>query len=716
MHPSDVSLELIAAYHTAIDSIANICISSRDGVIVYANNRFCESRGYSREELIGTKNLLPSASKEEFDEKLKEVQKTVDKGETWRGQIKNCNKAGEVYYVNVSIVPSSAADGQVQHYYIISYDITEQVLALEKLQESHNELVEHNLHLQTMFQLNPPDWIWELDSNLRYSSVISGNGKIHVEHLIGQNFIEAGINRSDFSWKIQQEKMQSHSDFWNFEYCVPRSPHSIEPLWLSVSAKAVIEKGLFKGYKGIAQDITHRRVLEKKLWDLLHLDALTQIPNRNYFKTLLDNKIQHQKTPFALIIFDIDNFNQINATLGSAVGDVHLKLIGDTLKTVLPPSDIIARLASDEFAVLLDGVKTQEGAKEWADYLIAALDKPYSQTSSGRCEVSAGVCWFPEHAGNVEHMIRAAELALRKAQKQGGARFVCYSDNLLKETLQNQTLRNDVYTSIDVNNLCVNYQPIVNITTGKIQWLEALMFCEHPGYPEGRIGAGEILKLSSDASLWVKIGQEVIEKVFAQIAQWKIARVPFGKVAINLTQADFTRGDVANFIANRLSYYRIKPSDVIIELTEGICFLGEEAKIVKEAVHKLDTLGLDIAFDDFGTGYTSLQDLPLPVHHLKIDRSFVVDITTNLHHAQTIAALSQLTAATGRSLIIEGVETLEQLNAVCSKGCHLIQGYLFSKAIPSHEIETLLLHFNAQRIIEQMRKLQAIGPGGLTLS
>ena len=704
---ADPSLEMLAAYHSAINAVANICIASRDGVLVYANDKFCESRGYTREELLGTTHLLLDAPRAEFDKKLREVQETVDTGQTWRGQIQNKRKNGELYYVNVSIVPSSAVNGQVQHYYIISYDVTDQVLALQQLQESHAQLREDHSQLQTVLQLNPPDWIWEVNGNLRYTSVTSGNGKVHVDHLIGKEFREAAINHSDYKWQVQQDRMLSHSDFWDFEYCVPRSAYSNEPLWLNISAKAKIENGVFMGYHGVAQDITDRRLLEQKLWDLLHLDSLTLLPNRNYFKTLLDYRIQNRGAPFALVLLDIDDFNQVNATLGSATGDVHLKLVADTLRTAMPPTDVIARMSSDEFAVILEGVHNEAQAKEWVEYLIAALDKPYAKTSGGRCCVSVGACWYPEHGGNLEHILRAAELALRKAQAQGGGRYAFFEESLLIKTLQRQILSTDVHQSIDVDNLCIQYQPVVNLTTGKINSLEALMFCEHPAYPQGRIGAGEILKLSSDHYLWAKIGHRVVDRVLAQIATWKLMHVPFGKVAINVTSADFTHGDVVRWIADRLAFYRVKPTEIIIELTEGICFIGEESEKVKQGVYQLDTMGIEIAFDDFGTGYTSLRDLPLPVSRIKIDRSFVEDITTNEHHAQTIQALSQLTQATGRSLVIEGVETLEQLQAVCRKGCHLIQGYLFSKALPAHEVETLLLHFNAQRTLQQLHHLQS---------
>lgn len=703
----DPSLGLLAAYHTALNSVANICITDDQGAILFVNDKFCESRGYTREELLGSNNKLLALPPKEYAEQLAVFKETLDKGQTWRGQLSNRRKNGELYYANVSIVPGCEVDGQVQQYYVISYDVTDQVLAHQQLAQCHEELRQSHEVLQSIVNLHQPDWVWELDANLRYSSVKSGDGKIHVEHLIGRFFWESALDRSDYKWLAQQERMQTHSNFWDFEYCIAQGPNSKEVLWLSACAEAVFKDGRFVGYRGVAKDITERRALEQKLWDLIHLDSLTHLPNRNYFKTLLDRKIQSRGAPFALVLMDLDDFNVVNTTLGSAAGDMHLQLVADSIRSALPPTDIVSRVAGDEFAILLDGAHTSEQAKEWLEYLIAAVDKPYEKTDQGRCLISCGVSLYPQDGGTLDHMLRSAEMALRKAKTQGGGRYAFFEQDMLARALQNKVLSVDVHQAIDVDKLCVQYQPIVNVTSGKVSSLEALMFCEHPAYPGGRIGAGEIMKLSKDSFLWARIGHRVVDKVLEQIARWKALRVPFGKVAINVTTADFTHGDIVNWIADRMAFHKVRPTELMIELTEGICFIGEESAIVKQGVYQLDNLGLELAFDDFGTGHASLQDLPLPISRVKIDRSFIVDIQSNIHHAQAVQALEQLTRATGRSLVIEGVETLEQLHLVCSMGCHLIQGYLFSKPLSAPDIEALLIHFDAQRTLQSLQILRA---------
>ena len=705
----DPSLGLLAAYHTALNSVANICVTDNEGTILFVNDNFCAARGYSREELLGSTNKLLSLPEKEYAAQLAAFKETLDQGQTWRGKIANRRKNGDLYYANVSIVPGCEIDGQVKQYYVISYDVTDEVLAHQQLVQCHEELRESHDLLQTIVSLHQPDWVWELDANLRYTSVKSGDGKIHVDYLIGKLFWEAAVDRSDYKWLAQQERMQTHSNFWDFEYSIPQNENSKALLWLSACAEAVIKDGVFCGYRGVAKDITERRVLEQRLWELLHLDSLTKLANRNYFKTLLDRKLQARGEPFALVLLDLDDFNVVNATMGSAAGDMHLQLVADSLKAALPSTDVIARVSGDEFALILDGARTAEQAREWLDYLVAAVDRPYAQTQQGRCLISAGVSLYPVHGATLDHMFRAAELALRKAKTQGGGRYAFFEEAMLARTLQNQILSVDVHQAIDIDKLCVQYQPIVHITSGKVCSLEALMFCEHASYPNGRIGAGEIMKLSKDSQLWAKIGHRVVDKVLAQIAKWKQDRVPFGKVAINVTSADFTHGNITQWLANRMAHYRVRPTDIIIELTEGICFLGEESAIVKEGVHQIDEMGIELAFDDFGTGHASLQDLPLPISRVKIDRSFVHDIETNTHHAQAVQAMEQLTRATGRILIIEGVETLKQLQIVCSMGCTHIQGYLFSKPLIAADVESLLMHFDAQRALQGLRGIAEHG-------
>jgi diguanylate cyclase (GGDEF)-like protein/PAS domain S-box-containing protein len=435
----------------------------------------------------------------------------------------------------------------------------------------------------------------------------------------------------------------------------------------------------------VARDITERMQADEAALRAANHDALTQLYNRAYFTEALEKSVASEQ-PFAIVLFDLDDFKQINDTAGHDAGDALLQEFAHRLSQGGAPETIVARLGGDEFAVLMPSVATPgEVLGRVEDVLLALrVPVPYDEQLLD-CAASAGISIFPLHGTSRAELMKSADIALYAA-KAAGRDCVCVFEGAMREEVQRRaSMLSIARTAIAEQAIEPYFQPKVDLQTGRIAGFEALLRWHHP-----RRGVQLPMHLAAafdDPQLAVLISEQMLKRVIRQIQVWGDEGYEFGHVALNVGAAEFTRNNLAERLLHELQTSGIPHRYIQVEVTEGV-FLGPGSESVERALRALSDGGVTIALDDFGTGYASLTHLKkYPVDVIKIDRSFVRDITSSIDDHAVVSALTQLGSVMRMEVVAEGVETLEQARQLRKIGCNYGQGFAFSPAVPGDAVQ-----------------------------
>ncbi|MEE3716373.1 EAL domain-containing protein [Tumidithrix elongata RA019] len=430
-----------------------------------------------------------------------------------------------------------------------------------------------------------------------------------------------------------------------------------------------------------------------KLAHLSHYDDLTQLPNRILFHSLLRESILHSQLnhkQIALLFLDIDNFNIINNTLGYDIGDQLFKAIAERLRRHVSPSDVVARLRGDEFAVIFVDPINAEQVKLKVQKILDLLSKSFSLCGQNIfITTSIGITLYPNDHHEADELIKNADLAMYHAKAQGRNSYQFYSSQLNTQSSEHMALANSLHQAFEQNEFRLHYQPLLDLKTKQIVGAEALIRWQHPKL--GLVMPGKFIPIAEETGLILRLGEFVITSVCQQLQAWQQKGLPHGRIAINLSGQHFRLQDsLRHTIAKILRDYNISPIHLEVELTESEIMQNSDRTI--QVLSELRNIGIHIAIDDFGTGYSSLSYLKhFPVDTLKIDRCFVQDVTTDRHDAAITIAMIDLAHNLSLNVIAEGVETEEQLAFLTQNGCDRMQGYLFSRPVPPEEFEKMVM-------------------------
>jgi len=446
------------------------------------------------------------------------------------------------------------------------------------------------------------------------------------------------------------------------------------------------------GIMMLTEEISERKRLEQQLWRLAKIDSLTGLPNRLQFHETLKNWLESAAASgenFAVGLIDVDRFKETNDILGHAAGDSLLKEVASRLDGALKPYGTVARIGGDEFAVLIAANADAPWMDRAVDAVFATMEQPVLLDGvRHRCTISLGLTKYPTDATTASDLLKNADLALYCAKELGRDRFEVYAPHMREAVEKTYQLHQDIQTAISTDGLCLLYQPIVSSGKSKPVSFEALLRWNHP--QRGRLSPDEFEEVFDDSKTATDIGRWVVEQTVRQIAAWEQAGLAFGRVALNVTSADFALGSFAVLIEETLDRHGVAPERICIEVTERV-FLGSGAIGVAEALKKLHDLGVEIALDDFGTGFGSLSHIKrFPIDRLKVDRSFVRDMETNPDNLAIVRTITQLGESLGMEVTIEGVETRTQLTLLRAMGCDSMQGYLFAEPLESARIPQYL--------------------------
>ncbi len=450
-----------------------------------------------------------------------------------------------------------------------------------------------------------------------------------------------------------------------------------------------------KVVQSIARDITDRKRAEETIRRQAYYDVLTNLPNRMLFKDRLEQAMKHahrNKQMLGVIVLDLDRFKNINETLGHLLGDKLLVAVSERLLGILNESETIARFGGDEFTLLLPQVGTVEEATQHAQKIIELLATPFKLNNHElHVTTSIGVAFYPEDGENSEILLKNAETAMYRAKEQGRNNYQLYASVMNVSAFKQLLMENSLRRALEKEEFVVYYQPQIDIKTHKIIGAEALVRWQHPDL--GLVFPTEFIGLAEETGLIVPIGDWVIRKVCTQSKKWHDSGYDKTCISVNLSARQFQQRDLVANIARILQETGLDPQYLGLEITESIAM--KNADFTTEALLELKKMKIHLSLDDFGTGYSSLSYLKrFPLETLKIDRSFVRDITTDPNDAAIVTAVVALAHSLKLSVVAEGVETEGQLSFLKSHDCDHVQGYIFSHPLTEENFLKTLREYN----------------------
>jgi diguanylate cyclase (GGDEF)-like protein/PAS domain S-box-containing protein len=664
----------------ALEAAANgIVITDRSGAIVWANHAFTTMTGYSKEEVLG-KNHRMLKSEEQTESYYAELWSTISSGKVWQGEIVNRRKDGTTYTEEMTITPIAQNVGQANwtHFIAIKQDITERKRAEEELYRAHQML-------QTILDTIPQRVFWK-DRNCIYLGcnriLATDAGLNNPAEIIGKSDFDlawgetAEVYRSDDklvmaqgSAKLGYEEIQDRPDG--------------RRVWLRTSKLPLWDReGKVIGLLGTYEDITQRKVAEERVQYLAYYDVLTGLPNRILLRDRLSNALataRRQKHKVALLFLDLDRFKIINDSLGHSVGNLLLQAVAERLRRCAREQDTVTRLGGDEFLIVLTAVKDGADAAVAAERFMDAMTAGFViQGHSLSISCSLGISVFPEHGADSETLIKNADAAMYKAKDGGRNNFQFFTADMGAQAVERLTLENGLRLALDKKELFLVYQPQMNIATGKIIGLEALLRWQHPTL--GLVPPDKFIRIAENSGLIVPIGEWVLRTACSQARKWQDESLPAVTVAVNVSAVQFRQEDFCELVRKILRETGLAPQYLELELTESL--LLTNADVTLSVIQELKAIGVTLAIDDFGTGYSSFSYLrQFQVSKLKIDRSFIRDVTLNPDDAAITAAIISMAKSLNLRVIAEGVEDEAQMTFLRVNRCDEIQGYYFSKPL-----------------------------------
>ncbi len=467
-----------------------------------------------------------------------------------------------------------------------------------------------------------------------------------------------------------------------------RKDGSTFPLDLAVSE---VRLGGERFFTGIIRDITQRKKAEEKIKYMAYHDALTGLSNRKHFRERLDQGLVHARRTgrmLAVIFLDLDRFKTINDTLGHDIGDLLLQSTAGRLKNCVRKEDTVSRQGGDEFTLLIAEVSHVKDAIGIADKILESIKQPYMLEGHELfITTSVGVAFFPDDGEDAETLLKNADVAMYRAKEEGRDCYQLYTPAMQANTLEKLELENSLRRAMERNELTVYYQPQVSLKTGEIVGAEALARWRHN--EKGMVPAMEFIPLAEDIGLIVPIGEWVLRTACEQNRAWQGAGLPPIRMAVNLSVLMFQQKGLVDVVSGVLKETGLAPEFLELEVTETV--LMKDFDAAATTLITLKDMGVHVAIDDFGTGYSSLSYLKrLSVGRLKIDKSFVRDLTIHPDDDAIVTATVAMAHSLKLTALAEGVETRQQLEFLRSAQCDEIQGNLFSKPLPHEEFEGLL--------------------------
>ena len=555
-----------------------------------------------------------------------------------------------------------------------------------KVENGKEESVKTNLLLNELQHVSS-NWIWETDSK--------GNLVRFPDEMLPSETPLRSVNFSDYLSRISSikgtqleeliEALKTNQPFKEIVLCTSIGTGEN---WLKLSGQPVEESGDTIGFVGTGSDITAEKLAEDRIDTLANRDTLTGLMNRTAFTERLSKSIANMERygrPFTILYLDLDGFKLINDTKGHVAGDRLLAEASERIEDEVREGDCIARLAGDEFAILMDDQGDAGAAARLASRLIGELGKPYFlDDEEVRIGLSVGIAMAPLNGTRPEQIVRNADLALYRAKADGRGVFRFFENSMDSEQREKRMLETELRDAVKNDELVLHFQALVNAQTKEVMGMESLVRWEHP--IRGLLSPFEFIELAETSGLISELGYWILNKACETALDWPEHTF----VAVNLSGQHFMRADIVSEVSEVLKKTGLPASRLELEITESLLIHNSEEVIQK--LEELQALGVSVAMDDFGTGYSSLSYLmSVPFDKLKIDKSFVDEVPNNDAGMKIVRMITTLAKELDLKVTAEGVETSEQAEFLDKIGCDLLQGYLFSKPIPENLLPAYFL-------------------------
>lgn len=680
---------LLNKFHVLDNMSEGISICNKEGIIVLTNQAFNDMFHYEKDELIGKHiTVLNNNTSEENEQIFNRVAEILERQGKCSGEFTNIKKDGHPFstYARISTLESGG-----ERYWITFHEDIDEYKALERALKENREQYQSLLdNIDLGFTL--------VDQNFRILMINDAHGRMFNKDT------SEFINKECFRELAKRER------------ACPTCPGKTA---MATGRAAVVEEegkrddgskffvrikafpifdpdGKARKFIEVVEDITEKKIAEQSIEQLAYYDSLTGLANRKLLKDRLNQLIAHSRRheqKLGVIFLDLDRFKVINDTMGHTIGDMLLKAVAKRLLKIVRASDTVARLGGDEFVIVIPEIVHENDISSVVNKIMKSFSDPFKL--KGRkifTTVSIGIAIFPHDGQNSSKLLRNADTAMYVAKDHGRNNYQFFSPRMNQIALERLLMENSLRSALEREELYLVFQPQVDLENDSITCVEALLRWNHPQL--GIVLPNKFIPIAEEIGMITQIDKWVLLTACQQVRKWNEAGFPSLKVAVNLSCKHFKNQSIVSLVEDVLNTTSLNPSNLELELTEST--LMENVDLVIKELHNLKKTGVSLALDDFGTGYSSLSYLrKFPLDRLKIDRSFINDITSNSNDLSITEAIISLAQILGLKVIAEGVETAEQVALLCEKRCLEMQGYHFCKpASPDDTYEYLFQRTN----------------------
>jgi diguanylate cyclase (GGDEF)-like protein/PAS domain S-box-containing protein len=660
-----------------------IC-DTRKWRVLEANEAAAREYGYARDELLKMSLLdlgLPEDA-ERVAETLMNLGPTSGEAGTWRHRKKDGAS------MEVEMVSFRMQFARQQARVVIARDVTRRKHTHEVM---WRDLERFGLAAKAT---NDAMLDWDLATDRLWRSD-------NYERVFGHGGAMAGSNMA--SWfehihpddraRVQEQLLallKSGDSLWNDEFRLVCKDQKVVHVFARGHVSRA-EDGSARRMNGVLQDITERKEQEERTRFLADHDELTGLPNRSLFRQALNKALQRAERSgkmLSILFFDLDRFKNINDSLGHDAGDEVLRAVAERLTACVRRIDMVARFGGDEFAVLTEGLTAEDQASTVARKILETLSKPMILAGRQyRPAASIGISTYPTDGRDVQALLKNADIAMYRAKEEGRGTFQFYSEMLNTHSVQRLEFESNLSNAVNNREFVLYYQPKVDLATGRVTGLEALIRWISPQL--GFVPPGDFISIAEETGLILPIGRWVAQTACVQNRAWQKGGLPQLRIAINISARQMSDKGLVEFIADTVKKTGLTAESLELEITESAVMSNQEH--AEKVLNELKGLGFHLTMDDFGTGYSSLAYLKrFPFDSVKIDQSFVRGIPESKDDEAIVEAIIAMAHSLQLKVVAEGVETKAQFDFLRSLGCDQIQGYYFSKPIPASEVVMML--------------------------